>query len=312
MFDPILAYWIVVFSSITSYGIYIILTEDEQASSFYVYGKSLAVTKKKGLFWRYFLVPKTYFSHFYILSVSIFIPSLVIAILYYAPSKPGAQIHEAIDSLMKLSKDLVKIKVAQDLNQVVSLVFTLILMVVQCSRRLYECLFISVYSNNSRINLLHYVFGHSFYIFAALSTLCPIVFSKTSESFSVNDLFDNLLNKERALLFVLFVYTSHHQQKCHKILANLRKDKTGNVITEQHYVPSGGLFEYVSCPHFLLETILYFIIILMQKFSIFYWNVIFLLVLSTQTINAITNHRWYKMKYKDYPKVRRAIFPRLL
>lgn len=312
MFDPILIFWITVWTSISSYGVYLLLTGDERTSSFYVYGKSLEVNKRKGLFWRLFLVPKKYFAHFYLVSLCVFVPSLILAITYYVPAMASTRLDATISSLKMLSKDIVRIEVAQDLNQVVALVFTLILMIIQCSRRLYECLFISVFSNESRINVLHYVFGHSFYIFAALSTLCPILFSQTANKFSMNDLIDNLLNKQRAILFTLFIYASHHQHKCHLILANLRKDKTGRVITQQHFVPTAGLFEYVSCPHFLLETILYFIIIVMQNFNITYWNMIFLLVLSTQTINALTEHKWYKRKYKDYPKEKRAIFPKLL
>lgn len=312
MFDPILVFWITIWTSISSYGLYLLLTGDKRAAPFYVYGKSLDVTKKKGLFWQLFLLPKRYFTHFYLVSMSIFLPSLLLALFYYVPSDASTRLNAIASSLKELSKYKINIEVAQDLNQVVALVFTLILMIIQCSRRFYECLFISVYSDNSKINIMHYMFGHLFYIFAALSTFCPIILSQTSSQFTMTDLIDNLLNKERALLFVLFIYVSHHQHKCHVILANLRKDKTGQVITEQHYVPTGGLFEYVSCPHFLLETILYFIIVVMQKFKITYWNLIFLLVLSTQTINALTEHKWYKTKYKEYPKERCAMFPKLL
>ena len=312
MLDPISSFWILVWTSLTSYGLYLLITGDQRTSVFYVYGKSLNVNKRKGLFWNLFLVPKKFFTHFYLVSLCVFVPSLLLAITYYYPSSASTKIRATASSLKGLSKDFFTFEAAQDLDQIVALVFTLILMIVQCTRRLYECLFISVYSDSSKINIIHYVFGHTFYLFAALSTLCPIIFSQTSNKFSMNDLIDNLLNKQRAILFTLFIYASHHQHKCHLILANLRKDKTGRVISQQHYVPTAGLFQYVTCPHFLLETILYFIIIVIQNFKILYWNLIFLLVLSTQTINALTEHDWYKRKYKDYPKERRAIFPRLL
>lgn len=314
MFDPISTYWFLAWASITSYGVYLLLTQDKQAAALYVYGKSLDAIKKKkqSTFWRLYLVPKRYFCHFYLFSLCLFIPSLVVVLINYSSCPANNKLQAIISSSKEFSKNLVKIEVVHDLNEVVALLFTVILMIIQCSRRLYECLFVSVYSNYSKINILHYIFGHSFYMFAAISTLSPILYSQTSDKFKIYDLVDNLLNKERAILFVLFIYTSHHQYKCHTIFAKLRKDKTGRVITEQHYVPTGGLFEYVSCPHFMLEIVLYFIIISMQHFQIYYWNMIFMLVLSTQTINAITEHRWYKTKYKDYPKERRAIVPKLL
>uniref|UniRef100_A0A6G1SN09 Polyprenal reductase n=1 Tax=Aceria tosichella TaxID=561515 RepID=A0A6G1SN09_9ACAR len=302
MFDPLLLSWIVIWTSITSYGVYLILSDNKQASVFYVYGKSLEANKKKGLFWSLFLVPKRWFAHFYLVAISVFVSSLAAVIAYY----------QSNIQLTNTSIPGVHIETFKDIHRTSSLVFTLILMIVQCSRRLYECLSISVHSSTSRINIIHYAFGHLFYILAAVSTIAPILLSDTSNQYTLNDILANLVNRRRAICFVLFVYVSHHQHKCHIILANLRKNKAGQVITEQHFVPSGGLFEFVSCPHFLLEILLYLIIILVQEFASNYWNLIFLLVFSTQTINAITEHKWYKRKYKDYPKSRKAIFPKLL
>lgn len=312
MIDPILLFWILVWTSICPYGIYLILTEDRQASSFYVYGKSLDLNKRKGLFWRIFLLPKSYFIHFYVTAIAIFIPSLAIIIVYYVPSEINTKLIATINSAKKLLDNYVQIEISDSLTLISSLTFTVILMTIQSSRRLYESVFISVYSKNSKINIIHYLFGHAFYLMTAISTVCPILLSQTSSKYTLADLLDNLVTKRRALAFVLFIYVSHYQHKCHVILANLRKDKTGRVITEQHYVPSGSLFEYVSCPHFLIEIIIYFLILVIQNFSISYWNLIFLLVLSTQTINAINEHKWYKRKYTDYPKEKKAIFPCLL
>lgn len=312
MLDPIAWLWIFIWTPISSYGLYLILTGDKKLSDLYVYGKSLNLKTKKGLFWQRFLLPKSYFAHFYILALIIFCPSFLITITYYVPARLGSSLFELLDFIVDHTNKYFKIETADTLTSVTALVFTLILMIIQTSRRLYECLFISVYSSNSKINLIHYLFGHIFYIAAAISTICPILLSQTRSKFTFVALLDHLITRYRAIAFILFIYASHYQQKCHKILANLRKDKAGNVISEKHYVPSGGLFEYVSCPHFLIEVILYFLILVVQGFNNTYWNLIFLMVLSTQTINAITEHRWYKKNYKDYPKERKAIFPILL
>lgn len=311
LYDPIKLFWVLLWTSISSYGLCLLKTENKTASSFYVYGKSLE-TNKKGLFWRLYLLPKGYFRHFYLLSTSLFLSSLALVIAYYAPTIYKPLLVRYLDKFRELASAHLKIETVTTINAITSLLFTLILMIIQSTRRLYESLFISVYSSNSKINIIHYIFGHSFYIAAALSTICPILFSQTSSEYTLTTLSDSLVTKKRAIVFVLFVYVSHHQYKCHQILANLRKDKTGKVITEQHFVPSGGLFEFLTCPHFLLEAILYFLITVTQDFSNSYWNLICLLVASTQTINAVTEHRWYKRKYKDYPKQRKAILPGLL
>lgn len=311
-YDPIVCSWVLLWLSLGSYGLYLLKTEDKRAASFYAYGKSLDVNQKKGLFWQLFLVPKRYFIHFYVTSLLIFSACFAIVFIYYVPSKISTKLHNQLSNLMTVSKQLVKIESADSISSVTALTFTIILMIIQSTRRLYETTSISVFSSKSKINVIHYLYGHAFYVMAALSTITPILISQTYNKYTFTTLIDNLITKQRAIAFILFVYASHQQQKCNKALANLRKDKSGRVITDLHYVPSGGLFEYVTCPHYLTEVIIYFLILVVQEFKQKYWNLIFLLVLSTQTIKAITEHRWYKKKYKDYSKVRRAIFPRLL
>lgn len=308
MHDPILYWWILLWLTLGSYGTYILINiEDNKAASLYVYGKSLDLKNKKWpkwgsqWFWQLFLLPKRYFKHFYMTSLLAFITCFVVALLPF---------NQQFQSLF--DRKLIKFESADSINSFTALLFTMILMIIQSARRLYETSFISVYSKDSKINIIHYLYGHVFYIMAAISTVVPILISQTSNKFTFTSLIDNLITKQRAIAFILFIYTSHQQQNCNKVLANLRKDKSGQVITDQHYVPSGGLFEYVSCPHFLTEVIIYFLILVAQEFKQAYWNLIFLLVLSTQTIKAIMEHRWYRRKYKDYSKERKAIFPRLL
>lgn len=315
MIDPIATVWILIWTAICPYGLYLLITEDKKASSLYVYGKSLDLKHKKGLFWQLFLLPKRYFRHFYLTALVIFTASFAIVTIYYIPSELSNDLKTLLARLRsKCLQYDIKISVIEvkTLPKITAQLFTLILMIIQSSRRLYESMFISVYSSKSKINIIHYLFGNFFYALIAISTVCPVLVSETSNKFSLTDLIDNLVTRPRAIIFILFIYVSHYQQKCHKILANLRKDKSGRVITEQHYVPSGGLFEFVSCPHFLTEVILYLLIVVLHEFVNHYWNLIFLLVLSTQTISALTEHRWYKKTYKDYSKERKAIFPKLL
>lgn len=313
MLDPIAGLWITFLATLGSCGIFIHLTDCKVASEFYVYGKCLDLRKKKSLFWRFFLLPKKNFSHFYLIALFLFSLATSVIFVYYGQlGKNHARLQGFIAGFQKISKSQFRFETCEDLESITALLFTLILMAIQVSRRLYETISVSVFSSSSKINIIHYLYGHAFYLMAALSTICPILLSQTSSKFKSADLIDNLVTRKRALLFVLFIYVSHYQHKCHVILANLRKDKSGRVITEQHYAPSGGLFEYVSCPHFLTEIIIYLLVIVIQGFSNSYWNLIFLLVFVTQTLNAMSAHKWYKMKYTDYPKERKAIIPKLL
>lgn len=313
MLDPIALIWINLWLAIGGYGLYLLLTDNKSASKLYVYGKSLDLKHMNGLFWNLFLVPKRFFLHFYVTALAIFTTSLALITIYFVPCRISLRLQEAA-SLANHYMDLYNIDITRttSLDAITSSLFTVILMIIQSSRRLIESSSISVYSSKSKINIIHYLFGHLFYILTALGTLVPILLSHTARKFTLTIILDHLVTTPRATLFILFVYASIYQQKCHKILANLRKDKTGRVITEQYFVPSGGPFEYVTCPHFLFEVILYFLILCVQKFANYYWNLTFLLVITTQTINAITEHKWYKKQYKDYPKEKKAIFPRLI
>lgn len=63
------------------------------------------------------------------------------------------------------------------------------------------------------------------------------------------------------------------------ILANLRKDHGGKVITKSYKIPHGRLFEYISAPLQLTEIIVYLMLnIILWKSSSFSFVFIFVLV----------------------------------
>ena len=78
----------------------------------------------------------------------------------------------------------------------------------------------------------------------------------------------------------------------------------------KYVIPNGGLFNYISCPNFFGELIewLGFAIITLNlcSLSFFIWTFIDLVP------RAISHHKWYKDNFKDYPKNRKAIIPKLL
>lgn len=90
------------------------------------------------------------------------------------------------------------------------------------------------------------------------------------------------------------------------ILLNLRKPgETG------YKIPQGGMFKYVSCPHYLGEMIEW------TGFAIMTWSLpglAYAVIVITPLFGQARNtHQWYLDKFgDDYPKNRKAIFPGLM
>ncbi|KAJ2159295.1 hypothetical protein GGF46_003131 [Coemansia sp. RSA 552] len=93
----------------------------------------------------------------------------------------------------------------------------------------------------------------------------------------------------------------HHDN----ILIELRRTK--RLGTSRYSIPYGGMFAFVSCPHFLCELIEWLGFALLSN-SPAAW--VFLL-------NAVCNllprayfiHRWYRLKFPKYPQQRKALIP---
>ena len=118
------------------------------------------------------------------------------------------------------------------------------------------------------------------------------------------------------LAICLFAWASYHQHICHKILARLRTSATttkkGTTTTSEAYSrPNGDWFEIVSCPHFLAEVLIYVAMLLCCLVTKPYscWWLVVVYVLASLGLSARQTHAWYRTKYEDYPKQRRAIIP---
>ena len=78
----------------------------------------------------------------------------------------------------------------------------------------------------------------------------------------------------------------------------------------RYRIPRGFLFEYVSCPNYLGETLEWL------GWAILTWSpagLSFLLWTAANLVpRALYYHRWYKDAFEDYPSRRRAIIPFLL
>ena len=90
-----------------------------------------------------------------------------------------------------------------------------------------------------------------------------------------------------------------------QILIGLRKGRdTGYAI------PRGGLYRWVSCPNYLGELIEW------TGWAVLTWSTAGLVFAVWTAANlvprAISNHRWYREQFSDYPANRKAVLPLLL
>lgn len=105
-----------------------------------------------------------------------------------------------------------------------------------------------------------------------------------------------------ALLFIVGVYINW---KADTLLINLRKPGETSYV-----IPTGWLFDYISCPNLFGEIVEW------AGFALMCWNLPSLSFLIWTLANllprALSHHTWYKEKFPDYPANRKSIFPFLL
>ncbi|XP_046319852.1 polyprenol reductase isoform X2 [Marmota monax] len=174
-------------------------------------------------------------------------------------------------------------------------------------RRLFECFYVSVFSN-AVIHLVQYCFGLVYYVLVGLTVLSQVPL----DGRNVYVIGKNLLMQARwfhILGMMMFFWSSAHQYKCHVILGNLRKNKAGVVIHCNHRIPFGDWFEYVSSPNYLAELMIYISMAVTFGFHNLTWWLVVTYVFFSQALSAFLSHKFYKSKFVSYPKHRKAFLP---
>ncbi|GAM20061.1 hypothetical protein SAMD00019534_032360 [Acytostelium subglobosum LB1] len=190
-----------------------------------------------------------------------------------------------------------------------------VLLGVQGARRLYETLCIQAHSY-STMSVLLFVSGAAYYFFASLSPLAEHAYRFNGDLQQCSGL---MLSVPNALVkIIIFTLASYTQYQVHCILADIRnrsssstsKSSAGKVVYE---IPQGGLFNFVSCPHFLSEIVIYLSLLSLSNFnSITLWLLIIFTSLNL-IHRSLDTHRWYKQTFKSqYPHQRMAIIPFVL
>lgn len=87
----------------------------------------------------------------------------------------------------------------------------------------------------------------------------------------------------------------------HKLLADLRKKEQG------YYLPCGGWFEYVTCPHYFFELVTWLGIVLVSRH--FFTVLVFIAMFGYLAARSIKTRQWYLERFPSYPAQRKFMIP---
>ena len=91
------------------------------------------------------------------------------------------------------------------------------------------------------------------------------------------------------------------------VIRNLRTREEVEAGIKKYRIPKGGLYKFISNPNYFGEIIAW------TGFAIFTWGLggVFILAVTMANLipRAFLTHKWYKEKFADYPKERKALIP---
>lgn len=88
-------------------------------------------------------------------------------------------------------------------------------------------------------------------------------------------------------------------------IKNTAKSEGGK---KRYFIPTGGLFEYISCPNYFSESVEWLGYSIAANSSVPAW-IFFVSTAANLWPRAYRTHQWYKTEFKDYPKSRKAVIP---
>jgi steroid 5-alpha reductase family enzyme len=102
---------------------------------------------------------------------------------------------------------------------------------------------------------------------------------------------------------VLFLAGFIINRQADAILLSLRR----NSDTDGYRIPYGGLFRWVSCPNYFGEILIW------SGWAVATWSLPGLTfavwTLANLAPRARSHHRWYKRRFSEYPRQRKALIP---
>ncbi|GMT11847.1 hypothetical protein PFISCL1PPCAC_3144, partial [Pristionchus fissidentatus] len=249
---------------------------------------------------KWFAVPKRFFRHFYILAVLSVAGWTYVGLQFTWKEMKSEKL---VPYMRALTNKTPQIPFSMGM-------IVLGLMMFHVTRRFIETMLISVYSDTS-MNIFHYLLGMIHYVILPLSVVCETLGFASKSVYPLRLDLDGWSSLQYMGLLTFF-YANFHQFKIAVQLAKSRRDSTGNVQNTAHAIQYGGWFDLVSCPHFLMEMLIYGSIacILPRGATAFKYLLGFVVV--NQAFAALITHRWYKAHFKNYPPQRKAVIPYIL
>uniref|UniRef100_A0A1B0DA40 Polyprenal reductase n=1 Tax=Phlebotomus papatasi TaxID=29031 RepID=A0A1B0DA40_PHLPP len=262
------------------------------------YGKISGNGSSKGDLMTLLLVPKSWFRHFYLFATIWGSIVLVVTVRTFSTG----QIFTLFSDFLQYACGNQRTVQTTSLETIVGLLMLYFHILVRC----FETHFTQVFSKKATMNLIQYL--NSFFYYFGVVTLLVCNSQGFVPGSSPSQLRLQDISWRLVVCIVVFIFASYNQFRCHTILANLRRDRSGRVTTEGHFLPTGGFFELVSSPHMLFECLIY-----LSIFGVIYrnssWLAILALVAANQVTMAYETHLWYRKNFPNYPLQRRALIP---
>uniref|UniRef100_A0A8D0EVP0 Polyprenal reductase n=1 Tax=Strix occidentalis caurina TaxID=311401 RepID=A0A8D0EVP0_STROC len=258
------------------------------------YGKTKSGRGQRPAWLRRLQVPKRWFTHFYVVSV---LWNGFLLIWLFRAEFLGGSLPSWIQHCLTCTN------IFPSAHEHFSALLVLLLLWLHSCRRLAECLWTSVFSNGV-IHIVQYCFGLGYYIAVGSTVLCQVPTDvRNGKELSVQICWYHIVG------VTMYIWASLHQHRCLVILANLRKSKSGKVISLSHSIPFGDWFETVSCPHYFAELLIYVSMAITLGFHSVMWWCVVMCVLFNQALAAVLSHEFYQKNFSSYPKHRKAFIP---
>jgi 3-oxo-5-alpha-steroid 4-dehydrogenase 3 len=226
-------------------------------------------------------VSHSWFSHFYIFSIL----SSIFWGIQFATRGP------ILESLINLNGHSAQ---SQPLNQSIDRVYLAwACLLVQGIRRYYETVYVSK-ASHSKMWVGHYVLGILYYAATGVAMWAEGADSLRNHQFNFSKLTPMSAPSVRTMLVLpVFILASGAQNDCHVYLASLKK----------YTLPQVGLFQYIICPHYFAEIIIYIALAVLaapdgQLFNkTILSTTVFVIVNLGMTAKA--NQKWYMEKFGE-------------
>eukprot|EP01039_Chlorochromonas_danica_P010141 gene10141-11224_t len=182
-----------------------------------------------------------------------------------------------------------------------------VLFFLHCLRRLWECYYLTEFGDSS-MHVSGYLVGMVHYLLVPVTLLIAACEEKVSRTRHYLVLGLRKKDEKRATVVIaLYLLATLLQFFSHRTLYYLKKRKikeekegsSGQQGSQQLYIlPSGGGFDYCSCPHYLAEIGIYLsLTIATYKCKTSYY--LFLWVLANLSVVAYKQYSWYLEKFPD-------------